>query len=213
MGIEHPGAFGVLPDAVEAAVRIGDVDTAADLSALLERQARTTGPWATAASARARGWVSMGRGEPGEAVDAFTEAANEFDALGFRPDAARSLLGAGSALLRAGQPSAALDALTDARDRFAGFPAELWERRTVEQLERAAPGQSQGELTRTERRVAALVAQGMRNREIAASLFMSVPTVEAHLTRTYRKLGIRSRTELARLVTAGDVDVSLADAS
>jgi DNA-binding CsgD family transcriptional regulator len=42
---------------------------------------------------------------------------------------------------------------------------------------------------------------------------MSVPTVEAHLTRTYRKLGIRSRTELARLVTAGDVDVSLADAS
>jgi DNA-binding CsgD family transcriptional regulator len=155
----------------------------------------------------------MGRGEPGAAVDAFTGAANEFDALGFRPDAARSLLGAGSALLRAGQPSAALDALTDARDRFAGFPAELWERRTVEQLERAAPGQSQGELTRTERRVAALVAQGMRNREIAASLFMSVPTVEAHLTRTYRKLGIRSRTELARLVTAGDVDVSLADAS
>ena len=213
MGVEHPGAFGVLPDAVEAAVRIGDVDAATDLSALLERQARTTGPWATAASARARGWVSMGRGEAGATVDAFTEAANEFERLGFRPDAARSLLGAGSALLRAGQPSAALDALTDARDRFAGFGAELWERRTEEQMERAAPGHSRGELTRTERRVAALVAQGMRNREIAASLFMSVPTVEAHLTRTYRKLGIRSRTELARLVTAGDVDVSLADAS
>ena len=52
--------------------------------------------------------------------------------------------------------------------------------------------------TPTERRIADLVALGRRNREIAGELFVSVATVEAHLTRIYRKLGVRSRTELSR---------------
>ena len=60
-------------------------------------------------------------------------------------------------------------------------------------------------LTPAERRIAELVAEGMRNREISQALFMSVGTVEAHLTRTYRKLSIRSRSELARLVSDGSV--------
>ena len=60
-------------------------------------------------------------------------------------------------------------------------------------------------LTPAERRIAELVAEGMRNREIGQALFMSVGTVEAHLTRIYRKLGIRSRSELARLVSDGSV--------
>ena len=50
-----------------------------------------------------------------------------------------------------------------------------------------------------------LLAEGKRNREIGQTLFMSVATVEAHLTRTYRKLGIRSRSELARRVVDGDL--------
>jgi DNA-binding NarL/FixJ family response regulator len=56
-----------------------------------------------------------------------------------------------------------------------------------------------------ERRVAKLVAAGRRNREIGQVLFMSVGTVEGHLTRTYRKLGIRSRSELARLMAEDTV--------
>jgi DNA-binding CsgD family transcriptional regulator len=60
--------------------------------------------------------------------------------------------------------------------------------------------------------VAALVAEGRRNREIAATLLMSIATVEAHLTRIYRKLEIRSRTELARLVAEGHVHVVGIDA-
>jgi DNA-binding CsgD family transcriptional regulator len=60
-------------------------------------------------------------------------------------------------------------------------------------------------LTPAERRIAGLVAQGKRNREIAQELFMSVATVEGHLTRTYRKLDIRSRSELTRLITDGSV--------
>jgi DNA-binding NarL/FixJ family response regulator len=63
-------------------------------------------------------------------------------------------------------------------------------------------------LTPTEKRVAGLVAKGLKNREIAETLFLSVATVEAHLTRIYRKLDIRSRSELARLVAEGAVPVS-----
>ena len=51
-----------------------------------------------------------------------------------------------------------------------------------------------------ERNVAALVASGRTNREVAAQLFTTVGTVESHLTRIYRELAVRSRTELARLV-------------
>ena len=52
-------------------------------------------------------------------------------------------------------------------------------------------------LTEHERRVAALVSRGQTNREIAQALTVSPKTVEAHLSRIYRKLGLRSRTELA----------------
>jgi DNA-binding CsgD family transcriptional regulator len=53
-------------------------------------------------------------------------------------------------------------------------------------------------LTATERRVADLVGSGRTNLEVAQALFVSVRTVESHLGRIYRKLGLRSRTELAR---------------
>jgi DNA-binding CsgD family transcriptional regulator len=56
-------------------------------------------------------------------------------------------------------------------------------------------------LTSTERRVADLVAAGRTNAEVAAELFMSQRTVESHLSRIYRKLDIRSRTELSRALT------------
>jgi DNA-binding CsgD family transcriptional regulator len=78
--------------------------------------------------------------------------------------------------------------------------------RAASKLDRAAPGRATGTLTPAERRVAGLVAEGRRNREIGQLLFMSVGTVEGHLTRTYRKLGIRSRSELARLVAEGRAD-------
>ena len=59
--------------------------------------------------------------------------------------------------------------------------------------------------TEAERRVAALAAAGLRNKEIARGLVVEVSTVEAHLSRVYSKLGVRSRTELAtRLAATGD---------
>ena len=54
---------------------------------------------------------------------------------------------------------------------------------------------------------AALVSTGLTNKEVAAQLFTSVATVEAHLTRLYSKVGVRSRTQLARRVADGLLDV------
>ena len=59
-------------------------------------------------------------------------------------------------------------------------------------------------LTESERRVAELVASGRSNQEAAAELFISVKTVEANLTRIYRKLSVRSRTELANHMNKPD---------
>ncbi len=77
--------------------------------------------------------------------------------------------------------------------------AAVWAERTQAELRRisgrAAAG---GGLTPTEQRVADLVAEGRTNREVAAALFVSDRTVEGHLSHIYSKLGVRSRTELAR---------------
>jgi DNA-binding CsgD family transcriptional regulator len=61
-------------------------------------------------------------------------------------------------------------------------------------------------LTAAERRVATLVAEGMTNREVAAALFLQERTVASHLTHVYAKLGMRSRTELARRLEQGAQD-------
>jgi DNA-binding CsgD family transcriptional regulator len=203
MGFEHPGAFPVLPDAIEALACSGDVDGARELLSRLERQASE--PWPLAAAERGRGVVALAEGDGDRAAEHLARAAAEFERLGHRPDAARAIFLAGRALLRANRRSQAAEALADARERFAALGAPLWEARVVGELERAAPGRASGELTPAERRIAERVAEGMRNREIGAALFMSIGTVEAHLTRIYRKLDIRSRSELARLVADGGV--------
>ena len=152
----------------------------------------------------------LASGSPDDAAQLFEDAERRFAAMGFRPEAARATLLRGQALLRAGKRTLAAAALVDARDRFATMEARLWEGRATEELSRAAPGRVTGELTRTESRIADLVAEGRQNKEIASALFLSVATVEAHLTRTYRKLGIRSRAELTRLVTQGTIDLGSA---
>jgi DNA-binding CsgD family transcriptional regulator len=206
MGFGHPGAFPVLPDAIEALACTGDHSGAEALLARLERQAADVDSlWALAACERCRGTVALARGDADAAVPPLQRAGDAFERLGHRPDAARAIFLRGRALLRGGQRVQAADALAEAQRRFAAMGAPLWEARAVEELERAAPGRATGALTPAERRIAALVAQGLRNREIAQALFMSVGTVEAHLTRTYRKLGIRSRSELARQVAEGSV--------
>ena len=119
---------------------------------------------------------------------------------------ARTLLAAGSAARRAGQRRDSRDFLGEARVLFDGMGARTWIRRCDQEIERLGRAHTDvpGGLTVTERKIADLVASGMSNVQIANTLFVSVRTVESNLTKIYRKLGIRSRSGLAR---------ALADAS
>jgi DNA-binding CsgD family transcriptional regulator len=107
---------------------------------------------------------------------------------------------------RAREKRAARDVLEQTLSIFDELGARLWAQRARDELSRISgrlPGSSG--LTATEERVASLAAQGLANREIASTLYMSVHTVEAHLSRTYRKLGVRSRAALAgRLAASGE---------
>jgi DNA-binding CsgD family transcriptional regulator len=211
MGVGHPGVYPVLPDAIEAFAASEQVDAAQALLVRLEQQSAAVGsPWAWAVSERSRGILELAGGSPADAVAALGRAATALDRLGLDPDATRALLALGRAHLRAGRRRLAAETLAEARDRFAAMGAGLWAVRAAEELERAVSSRSAnaGELTPAERRIAALVAQGRKNREIAQAMFVSVATVEAHLTRIYRKLEIRSRSELTRLVADGTVRVS-----
>ena len=75
-----------------------------------------------------------------------------------------------------------------------------------QELPRAAAARAGNELTATEQRVAELIAGGATNREAAAELFISVRTVETHVAAIYRKLGVRTRAELARKLPTGSRD-------
>lgn len=212
IGVGNPGAYRSLPDAVEACVRSGELGEAQVLLERLEGQAASVdSTWAHAAVDRCRGLILLAEGATDPAASLLETSARSFDALGFVPDSARALLAHGQALLRGGKRLLAAEALGETRDRFVAMGATLWAARVEEELDRVAPGRAAGELTQTERRVVGLVAQGKRNREIAQELFMSVASVEAHLTRVYRKLDIRSRSELARLVAQGSVQVEAFD--
>lgn len=212
IGVGNPGAYPILPDAVEACVRAGDLAEARTLLERLERQAASVdSTWAHAAVDRCRGLLLLAEGSTDPAASLLEASARRFEALGFVPDAARARLGHGRALLRGGKRLLAAEAFVGARDRFVAMGATLWAARVEEELDRVAPGRVAGELTQAERRVVGLVADGRRNREIAQELFMSVASVEAHLTRVYRKLDIRSRSELARLVAQGSVRLEVLD--
>ncbi|HSD02007.1 MAG TPA: response regulator transcription factor, partial [Gaiellales bacterium] len=92
--------------------------------------------------------------------------------------------------------------LDEARGELERLGAALWEEQAASALARSGkvlrrePAQ-RDELTPAELEVASLVSEGKRNKEIAAALWMSEKTVEAHLSRIYRKLGVRNRAELA----------------
>jgi DNA-binding NarL/FixJ family response regulator len=96
--------------------------------------------------------------------------------------------------------------LEEALAVFERIGAALWAERARGELKRiSGRAASPGELTPAEERVAALVAEGKTNREVAAALFLSERTVEGHLSRVFGKLGIRHRTELPRALSARQI--------
>ena len=211
-GYEDPTAP-VWADAIEALVAGGELATARTYLDAFEASARRVGtPWGSAGAARCRGLLSAAEGEVVDAYESFERSLSELDGLPFPLERARTLLCLGMVRRQAQQKRAAREVLEQALAIFEELGADLWAEKARAELRRISGRRpADEELTETEHRVAELAAHGRTNKEIAAELFMGVSTVEAHLSRVYRKLGLRSRTELAGRITARDMAVNLVD--
>lgn len=195
-----------IPVAVAALAASGDVARGRALAALLERRSAILEPWGRAAIDYCHGVLDLAGGDHDEAARHLEAAVAGFEDLGASWDLGQALLGLGMTLRRAGQRSAAARVLERAASIFRELGAQPALRSALDELGRARPRPKHDDrLTDAERRVALLAAAGRTNREIAAELFTGTTTVEAHLTRIYSKLGLRSRTELARRVSDGTV--------
>jgi DNA-binding CsgD family transcriptional regulator len=129
---------------------------------------------------------------------------------------ARTELAFGTRLHRARRRVEARTHLREALDAFEGLGAAPWAERARAELRAAgaierARVYGPDELTAQEMRVALAVARGAKNREVAAELYLSPKTIEFHLGRVYRKLGIHSRAELATVVAEGRLESEQSD--
>ena len=200
-GLEEPTIVPWAPDLFEAHVHCGNEDDARRVLAMLERQARGTGSaCAAAAAARCRGMLD-------EDFDAAFAAALGCDDRRPMPfERARTQLAYGRRLHRARRRADARDRLREAQAGFERLGATAWAAQAQTELRAAGARRRRPRdaLTPQELRVAAAVRAGASNREIAAQLFLSPRTIEFHLGRIYRKLGIRSRTQLAATLARED---------
>ncbi|MFL5796712.1 MAG: AAA family ATPase [Actinomycetota bacterium] len=199
LGHREPGWDRIEGDAVEALLALGRGDEAEEVTARMEAAAiRGRHPWTRVVSARCRGLLEEAQGRAEEALACFDRAlaADEVGEMAF--ERARTLLAKGRTLRRTNHRRAARDALEESRGIFDSCGAPPWAAKAGAELAAVSGRTSKPtELTTTERRVADLAAAGRTNREIAAELFLSTRTVESHLSAAYRKVGVRSRTELA----------------
>lgn len=182
---EHAEAAATLAEARAAAHRLG---TTAGVAGYLDRAAAM---------------VLSESGQADTAVRLSAAAAQHFAERHQPIEQAHALLVQGGAERRRRRYAAARVAIGAALAIFLAADAKPWAEQTERALARtegtAAPGTPPPDLglTSTERRIAELVRDGASNREIAVRLYLSVKTVEATLTRVYRKLGVRSRTQLS----------------
>jgi len=198
-GIAEPGAFPFVPDFAEALVATGRLERANEIVDRLQDQGSALDrPLALATAARCRALIAAGLGDLQGALPELEAALAMHQRIPIPFESARTRLIHGETLRRLKKKREARDALVSARSQFEELGAALWTARADVALARiggriASPTQ----LSETEQRVADVVALGLSNKEIAERLFMSVNTVESNLRRIYRKLGIRSRLQLA----------------
>jgi DNA-binding CsgD family transcriptional regulator len=200
---EDPPVAGswVLPNLVEAAVRSGHESAARDaLNRLSERAIASGTPLALGLVARARALVA----DDAEAEASYQESTEQLGHTLAKPELARSHLLFGEWLRRQGRRRDARDQLRTAHEMFASMGMQAFAERARGELlatggrARKRTVETHAQLTPQEAQIARLVSEGARNQEIAAQLFISTSTVEYHLVRVFRKLGVKSRTQLAR---------------
>ena len=200
-----------LPLAIEAASRLGEMDMANEALAGLELRAEASGtPWARGTLASSRALVA----DPREAVAYYQEAIDLLLETSVAIDVARTRLLYGEWLRRQKRRVEARAQLRTAHDYFAEIGAMNFAKRAEAELlatgERVRPRtvEHAAELTNQERRVADLASEGFSDREIASQMFISAATVQYHLSKVYRKLGINSRGRLKGALSTSEIESS-----
>ncbi|NRQ33901.1 AAA family ATPase [Nonomuraea sp. NN258] len=193
-----------VPDFIEAAVRIGRADAAAEALRRCEAWATVMDePWTDALVLRCRALLTTDE----SAEDLYVQALARHP-VDERPfDRARTTLLYGEWLRRARRKTEAREQLDVARRLFDQLGARPWVERASGELatidgsgqQRSTPAEA-SRLTPQELQIAELAAAGLSNRDIAAQLFLSPRTVEYHLYKVYPKLEIRSRAELSKVL-------------
>jgi DNA-binding CsgD family transcriptional regulator len=219
LGIYDPARGRWHGDLAEALVRVGELTEAQDVIDVTRQQALRLGRESVLAVLdRAEALVRAARGEQDAAVRQLTSAQDRLAKLGYGLEEARAAfalaglraLSQGPGPARPGAaPASGPGSYDEASRLFRRCRALPWLRRAEEASVAPAPPpqpaiapsalDALAVLAATERQVAELVMEGATNREIAGRLYISVKTVEATLTRVYRKLGIRSRVDIVRL--------------
>lgn len=204
--IDDPHIVRFEPDLVEVLVLLGCRTRASDVAAsLTSRAARLGLPWSTVAAARCRGMLTDDETFAAEFMSVLSAAGPDHDAF----ELARTALCFGERLRRARRRVEARDPLRDAIKAFRRLGATPWCGRAERELgatshtarTRNDPTVTDN-LTPQEERAALLVAQGATVREAAGRMFLSPKTVEAHLGRVYRKLGVHNRAQLTLALAA-----------
>jgi DNA-binding CsgD family transcriptional regulator len=188
-----------LSELIEAATRTGKSDLAADALTQLSEATRTAGTdWALGVEARSRALVS----EVGAAEDLYREAIERLARTRTRAWLARGHLVYGEWLRRQRRRLDARQQLRTAHEMLAAMGADGFAERARVELEatgeqaRKRTVETRDELTPQEGQISRLAAEGATNQEIAAQLFISPSTVDYHLRKAFRKLGVKSRHQL-----------------
>jgi DNA-binding CsgD family transcriptional regulator len=200
---EDPIAYGTLlvPELAEAASRTHERATLEHASRWVSERARVLrSSWASGIDQRLRALLSEG-----ETADrSYRESIEHLSGTRLRFELARTTLLYGEWLRRERRRVDARAQLRSALEQFTRMGAAAFARRAERELlatgERARKRtvDTLGQLTPQETQIARLAANGDTNREIAAQLFISPSTVEYHLRKAFRKLDVKSRTQLAR---------------
>jgi DNA-binding CsgD family transcriptional regulator len=209
-GVAEPSVLRWHSDLASGLVAIGELEEAEQTIQLgregIVNQTHNTG--VTSRLDRAEALLRAERGDVEPAVHLLGAAARRFQLLGQPIEQGHTLLVLGQVERRRRRHAAARAAVGDAITLFTRIGAKPWMDQATRTLARVAGGASDprerpdpaaalATLTATEAGIASMVREGASNREIAARMFLSVKTVEAALTRVYRKLGVRSRTQLS----------------
>jgi DNA-binding CsgD family transcriptional regulator len=205
-GFGEPSYFPVLPNAIHALFEAGDRPQAERLlDQLEERGEALDSAWALSQALRLRALLVADDGHSEQALALIDQALLQHERMPGPFERGRTLLARGAILRRARRKREARIALGQALAIFEDLGTPLWATKARAEMARIGGRAPAGdELTPSERRIAELVADGKTNKEVAAILVVADRTVESALTQIYRKLDVRSRTELAHRLASSD---------